>query len=687
MTLSLSRPAWVFLTALLLLAPAHRAASAQPGGGVGGAGHAVSVRALAQRSVVAPGDRAVIAVVFDHAAGFHTWPAKAVELPAEIDDFAIRTAITLADDAPRAVQAVGVQWPTPKPGKVPDLSGEKTVTVPLYSGQAVGYLVLRIAADTPHGMLRIPVHASYQACNETSCLPPEDAALSVQMTVADSAAAASASANEPALFQGFKCDQVQAWPASPNPAQDPVQPPQPASPGAPAGAAPPASQSLFGIQIGGGLLLLAVFSIIGGAVLNLTPCVLPIIPIKVMTLVQHAGSHSRRVTLGLWMALGVVAFWFVVGLPMVVVSSLDPTRLIFGNWWVTLALGVIISAMGLGIMGLFTINLPQSVYMINPKADTPWGSFVFGVMTGVLGLPCFGFVAGGLLAGAAALPKLSIMVIFTGLGVGMALPYLILSIKPALVEKIPRTGPASELVKQVMGLLLLAAAAFFTTVGIKTLLAEKPYLSDSMPFWAAAAFVALAGIWLTVRILQVSKAVWPKLVMPVASAAAVFGAVAFAWISASADREDFLARQGAIATDDGSVVPGVWTPYTPARLERSLKEHRVVVVDFTASWCITCKFLKRTVLASPSVRSRIQGGDVVLLEVDLSSTDAPGWQALRGLDRTGVPTLAIYGPGFRNPEIYNAYTPEVVLAAIERAKGGFAAAKPAPTGPTGSPPR
>src|SRR5262249_2310417 len=160
---------------------------------------------------------------------------------------------------------------------------------------------------------------------------------------------------------------------------------------------------------------------------------------------------------------------FVIGLPMAFVSSLDPTRFLFGHWWVTLGIGLLIALMGLGIMGLFSINLPQAVYMINPKADTAHGSFLFGVMAGGLGLPCFAFVAGGLLAGAAALPTLTILIIFTCLGIGMGVPYLILAAKPGLIEKIPRTGPASELVKQVMGLLILAAAGLFVSVAIRTL--------------------------------------------------------------------------------------------------------------------------------------------------------------------------------------------------------------------------
>ena len=107
-----------------------------------------------------------------------------------------------------------------------------------------------------------------------------------------------------------------------------------------------------------------------------------------------ARRHTRACDVaGPLDALGVFAFWLAIGLPVVLFASVtDPSR-IFGIWWVTFGIGAIIGIMGIGIMGLFTLSLPQSAYMVNPKADNAWGSFLFGVMTAVLGLPCFGFIA------------------------------------------------------------------------------------------------------------------------------------------------------------------------------------------------------------------------------------------------------------------------------------------------------
>jgi thiol:disulfide interchange protein DsbD len=373
--------------------------------------------------------------------------------------------------------------------------------------------------------------------------------------------------------------------------------------------------------------------------------------------------------------MGVVVFWTVIGLPMAFVSSnLDPSRFIFGIWWITLTIGVVVAGLGFGIMGLFNITLPQTVYAISPKVDTAWGSFVFGVMTAVLGLPCFGFVAGGLLAGTATLGAAKIMAIFFGLGVGMAAPYLVLSVWPQLLKFIPKTGPASELVKQVMGLLLLAAAAFFIAAGIKALLSEMPYLGESIAWWAVAFFVLLASVWMVVRTYQITVKPFARAFMPLLGLAMVGGIVFIAAGLASTAREDYEKRENAVAAAGGSghsvLVTGAWLPYTPELLEKARAAGKVVVVDFTADWCINCKFLKRTVLDRDPVRGAVTNGDrVVLLEVDLTSRKAPGWKYLESLGQTGIPTLAIYGPGLSKPILLNAYTPDTVISAMAKAAG------------------
>jgi thiol:disulfide interchange protein len=414
------------------------------------------------------------------------------------------------------------------------------------------------------------------------------------------------------------------------------------------------------------ILLLA---IVGGLILNLTPCVLPVIPIKIITLSQHAGSPGRMLYLGLWMAAGVIAFWVACAIPVLAFASFaDPSR-IFSIWWVTAGLGVIIALMSLGLMGLFTLNLPQGLYMINPKADTAWGSFVFGIMTAVLGLPCFGFVAGALLGAAATLPKVATLAIFVGLGIGMALPYLVLAMFPKLVDRIPRTGPASELVKQVMGLLMLAAATYFIGSGLIALVASKPWLGKQLHVWLIAGFGIAAGAWLIWQTVKITPSIARRGVFTLV---ALFIAGMGVWYASDATmraKGTYLAKAAAMeAAGGGKLLTGTWIDYNAGLFEQARRENKVIVMDFTAEWCINCKVLKASVLERDPVKSVLRQDNVVLFTVDLTSDSAAGWKTLENLGETGIPLLVIYTPGSDAPWKSNAYTSAQVMAEVTAAR-------------------
>lgn len=654
----------------------------------------MTVRAVPMTATVKPGDEVIVAVELAHGEPYHTWPAKHVALPPEVDEFAIRTQIDLVGPSSWTAGGVRVQWPSTKVYELPDLfGGGGTMRVPLYSGKAVAFVVLRAPQDA--GAVEIQFRVRFQACDDTACLQPEDLTLSVPVAVDASAAGVDpVSADQSGLFASFDRARLVEHAAAEQGGQA-GSTETPGSSAAGTGASPAVAGvgtaagngtgggRFFGINLGSGLLVLVLFAIVGGFVLNLTPCVLPVIPIKVMTLTSHAASPGKALVLGLYMAAGVVAFWLAIGIPMAFISAnLDPSKFIFGVWWVTLTIGLIIAVMGLGIMGLFNLNLPQAVYMIDAKADSPAGSFLFGVLTAVLGLPCFGFVAGGLLAGAATLPPLTIMAIFGGLGVGMAAPYLVLSARPSLMRFIPRTGPASELVKQVMGLLLLAAAAFFLAAGIKAAILDRPYLVGSIAWWAVGFFVAIAGLWMTIRVLQITKAPWARVFFPVLSVAMVAGIGVFANDKLASDYRNFQAQKVAMSqTVSGEVPTGVWLKYTPELFAAVRASGKSVFLDFTADWCINCKVFKGLVLEKSPTQDRFAYSSIVLMEVDCTSNSALGWKLLADLGRTGVPTWVIYGPSGGEPVVLDLTKPshDTVLEGLQRAGVQVRDTPPAPT--------
>ena len=640
------------LLALILLGPAA-AASAQ--GGFGGADPfaqasdepVVTLSALPSRETVRPGDQLTLAVVMEFVDGWHAWPSADQDVLPDGFGFAIRTSAALAE-TPGWIEAVGrTQWPEPHDALVADPSGGGTVSVPTYSDTSVVYLPLLVSADAEPGAYELAVDVVYQACNDRTCAAPASERFTVSITVDPSATSEAA----PDVFAGFDASVYADLTSGTSVAA--------------AAQSVGAERSFFGLTLPSadgalGVVITALLAAVGGFILNLTPCVLPVIPLKIMAISQHASTPGKSFVLGVWMSLGVVAFWAGIGLPVAFFASVADPSQIFGVWWVTLGIGLLIGVMGVGIMGVFTITLPQKVYLINPKADSAHGSFLFGVMTAVLGLPCFGFVAGALLAGSATMPPALIMTIFTSMGVGMALPYFVLSAKPSLVDSIPRTGPASELVKQVMGLLLIAAAAYFAGSGIIGFLSERPELARSMPWWgkvvhwwAVALSVAAAGVWLLWRTVRITKSLPRRAVFSLIAVALSASAVAYAADVTDKAKHDF------------------WVPFDDTELAAALAADQVVVVDFTAEWCLNCKALKAAVLTREPVVGELLGSGVTPMVADLTSAKAPGWDKLRELGQTGIPALAVFGPGFPDgqPWIANGYTSDNVLDALERARG------------------
>ena len=637
----------------------------------------VAVSAMVDRAAVAPGETVVIGVLLDHEDHYHSWPSLAQDvLPPEIAEFAIRTDVRVVSDLERWGSVAGIQWPEPSPAEVPDLVDfEGTVSVPTYSGRAMVYMPIQIAPDAEPGQRQVDVMVDYQACDDSTCYAPQQETLRVSFDV-DPSAGAGADEARPADFLDFDPGVVTEAPP-PETGTPETDESAPATVELQGQDAAVATTKIFGIELptGGpaGLLALAVAGALGGLVLNLTPCVLPVIPIKVMTLTQHAGeSKARAMFLGLMMAAGVVAFWLGIGIPVAFLTGVTDPSQVFGIWWVTAGIGVIIAAMSLGLLGMFELTLPQSVYAVNPKADTPFGSFLFGVMTAVLGLPCFGFVAGALVPGAATQGSGFVLVLFTAMGVGMAAPYLILSAKPELVNKVPRTGPASELVKQVMGLLLLAAAAYFFGSGMISLVTEKPYLAKQLHIWTAAILFVATGLWLTARTFKITSRPLPRMVFTLVSIGFAAAGLGVALSFTGDARNEYETRQAALASagQGATYVPGIWNDYSETLVDRALNDGKVIALDFTAEWCVNCKALEKAVLGRDPAAPVLRSDDVVMVKVDLTNRNSPGWDLLRDeFNQAGIPTLAIYSQkNEESPWVANAYTGSQVVEAIERAK-------------------
>lgn len=219
------------------------------------------------------------------------------------------------------------------------------------------------------------------------------------------------------------------------------------------------------------VILLLAFA--AGFLMNFTPCVLPVVPIKIMSLQAHANNPAECLKLGLIFSAGIVALYAVIGVAMAGLLA-GVEELDWGDqfqlWWVNAILGVFILAMGVGMIGLFTISLPQWAYMFNPQSDTSGGSFFMGVFTAVLSTPCTGPLLGATVAWTATRGAGETLITLITMGLGMAFPYVLLVARPKWLEKLPRTGAGSDLLKQVMGLFMIAVAIYFVGVAAESLL-------------------------------------------------------------------------------------------------------------------------------------------------------------------------------------------------------------------------
>jgi thiol:disulfide interchange protein DsbD len=392
-----------------------------------------------------------------------------------------------------------------------------------------------------------------------------------------------------------------------------------------------------------GTLLLA---LIGGLILNLMPCVFPVLGIKILGFVNQAGADRRKVTLhGLVFALGVlVSFWMLAGALLILRAGgkelgwgfqLQEPGFVF-------VLAALLLVFALNLSGLFEIGL--SVMGVGSQLQTKsgyTGSFFTGVLATVVATPCSAPFLAPALGAALALSPVESLAVFTAIAVGLAVPYLLLSTFPAAVKFLPRPGAWMETFKQLMAFPLYATVGFLVWV--------------------------LAGQTPDIGLLKVLFGL-----VLVAMAAWAYGR----WTQhgGSPARRRFGAALAVVLLAAGATVgwprpPDLtWEKWSPETVAKLRAEGKTLYVDFTARWCATCQSNKAVVFSSQKVRDALRAHGVVLVRADWTSRDAQITEELAAFHRSAVPFDLIYAPGRADPILLpELLTPDIVLDALTQA--------------------
>ena len=399
---------------------------------------------------------------------------------------------------------------------------------------------------------------------------------------------------------------------------------------------------------GTSLALALVFAFAGGLLLNLMPCVFPVLGIKVMGFVRHAHGDAKA----LWMQ-GVV---FTVGvlLSFLVLAGLLLALRAGGaqlGWgfqlqspaFVTL-LAALFLLMALNLFGVFEWGAFAQSVTANLSAKGRYAdAFLAGVLATLVATPCTAPFMGAAVGFTLAQPAAVSMAVFAMLGAGMALPVLALSFFPKLLQKLPKPGPWMETFKQVM-----AFPLFATVVWLAWVLGAQSGNDAVLALLLGLLLLAL-GAWVYGRFAR-SESIWRLALAALFAAAGV-------WVAWPAPGSAGPGAAQASAPKAGELP---WQPWSPEKLAELRAAGTPVFVDFTAAWCVTCQVNKRVALNREEVVRAFAAKGVVPLKADWTNQDPRITAALAELGRNALPVYAVYAPGAAVPKLL----PEVLTASL-----------------------
>jgi suppressor for copper-sensitivity B len=395
----------------------------------------------------------------------------------------------------------------------------------------------------------------------------------------------------------------------------------------------------------GSLSYYIALAFVGGLVLNLMPCVLPVIGLKVMSFVEQTGkSRGHALVLNLWFAAGIVSVFLLLGLLAVTLG------LSWGAQFGSTTFNVVIAAMALSLLGVWEVPIPGffGSGSVNSAAakEGPIGAYLKGVVTTVLATPCTAPFMASAIAWAVTQTVPTTLAVFVTLGLGMASPYVLVGVFPELLRFLPKPGAWMETFKQISGFVLLATVIFILSF-IDTL-AVVPTLALLLGIAVACWLVARTPLTAEFADRVKSCAIGGVVV-------ALFASVSFG-----------VLYRLAITPSDMA-----WQPFSLEKLKQvAVDEGRTVLVDFSAEWCLNCKFFEKTVLHTKPVEQAIANSGAVTMYGDYTKYPPEIDETIKALHANGVPVIAIFpGDAPYEPIVFRGgYRKQDLISALDRAK-------------------
>ncbi|MBA4149191.1 MAG: thioredoxin family protein [Verrucomicrobia bacterium] len=413
------------------------------------------------------------------------------------------------------------------------------------------------------------------------------------------------------------------------------------------------------------LVKMLFFAFLGGLILNVMPCVLPIIALKVLGFVQQSREEPARVkTLGFVYMAGVLVSFLVLALFVIglqIAGKAAGWGMQFQNPQFVVIMATVITLVALNLFGVFEVNLGGRTMAVASGAsgkEGAGGSFLNGVLATVLATPCMAPFLATAIGFAFTQPPLIIALLLLTVGFGLALPYVVLSWNPRLMKFLPKPGAWMEKFKIALGFPLLATAIWLLSL-------TSDYFGSDGPLWVGLFLTCVAAAaWIWGSFIQ--RGTRRKAFAVTVALLFIVGGYIFAL-------EKELQWRGPLSTSTETTAGKTefvdWEVWSPEAVEQFRAEGRPVLVDFTANWCLTCKYNKRTSIEIESVGKKLKEINAVALTADYTRGSDAITAELKKYDRAGVPLVLVFPADASQPAnvLPTILTPGIVLEALDKA--------------------